>query len=162
LLGTNYDKQDTIKGASMTRSVNPESREPDEAGGKTPAEPALGGATGERPVFETNFTEAGGAAVAALLHLIRLMGAELVLMRRDCDPTRFEQAVRSKLEHFTSPTANEHARQAGLTHARHLVEQVLTQIRAQAELKRSLAGGAAQPQPSAAASAPASSSRLLN
>jgi hypothetical protein len=162
LLGTNYDKQDTIKGASMTRSVNPESREPDEAGGKTHAEPALGGATGERPVFETNFTEAGGAAVAALLHLIRLMGAELVLMRRDCDPTRFEQAVRSKLEHFTSPTANEHARQAGLTHARHLVEQVLTQIRAQAELKRSLAGGAAQPQPSAAASAPASSSRLLN
>jgi hypothetical protein len=146
----------------MTRSVNPESREPDEAGGKTHAEPALGGATGERPVFETNFTEAGGAAVAALLHLIRLMGAELVLMRRDCDPTRFEQAVRSKLEHFTSPTANEHARQAGLTHARHLVEQVLTQIRAQAELKRSLAGGAAQPQPSAAASAPASSSRLLN
>jgi hypothetical protein len=147
----------------MTRFVNREGGESGEGGGKTHGEQAPGGATREQPpVFETNFTEAGGAAVAALLHLIRLMGAELVLMRRDCDPTRFEQAVRSKIEHFTSPTADEQSRQAGLAHARHLVEQVLTQIRAQAELKRSLGGGAAQPQPSGAASAPPSSSRLLN
>ena len=81
---------------------------------------------------------AGGATVAALLHLLRLTGAELVLMRRDCDPTFFEQAVRAKIAQFASPTANAHAREAGLAHARYLVEQVLLQIRAQAELKRSL------------------------
>jgi hypothetical protein len=147
----------------MTRSIDRDARELGEDGGKPHGEQAPGGAIREQPpVFDTNFTEAGGAAVAALLHLIRLMGAELVLMRRDCDPTRFEQAVRSKIEHFTSPTANEHARQAGLAHARYLVEQVLTQIRAQAELKRSLGSGAAQPQPSGAANTPPSSSRLLN
>jgi hypothetical protein len=88
--------------------------------------------------FEAAFSEAGGAAVAALLHLMRLMGAELVLMRPDCDPTPFEKAVRTKIAQFTSPTGNEQAREAGLAHARYLVEQVLLQIRAQAELKRSL------------------------
>jgi hypothetical protein len=76
---------------------------------------------GDTQTFETAFTEAGGAAVAALLHLLRLMGAELVLMRPDSDPAPFEQAVREKIEHFTSPTANEHARAAGLAHARYLV-----------------------------------------
>ena len=94
--------------------------------------------------FETAFTEAGAAAVAALLHLLRLMGAELVLMRPDCDPTRFEQAVRSKIGQFPSPSSNEQAREAGLAHARHLVEQVLMQIRAQAELKKSLSAGQAR------------------
>jgi hypothetical protein len=94
--------------------------------------------------FETAFTEAGAAAVAALLHLLRLMGAELVLMRPDCDPTRFEQAVRSKIGQFPSPTASGQAREAGLAHARHLVEQVLMQIRAQAELRKSLGGGQAR------------------
>jgi hypothetical protein len=87
----------------------------------------------------STFSEAGGAAVAALLHLMRLMGAELVLMRPDCDPTRLEQAVRAKIDQFPTPTTNEAARQAGLVHARHLVEQVLAQIRAQAELKKCLA-----------------------
>jgi hypothetical protein len=85
------------------------------------------------------FSEAGSAAVAALLHLMRLMGAELVLMRPDCDPSPLEKAVRAKIDQFTPPTRNEAARQAGLAHARHLVEQVLAQIRAQAELKKSLA-----------------------
>jgi hypothetical protein len=86
---------------------------------------------------EVGFTEAGGAAVAALLHLLRLMGAELVLMRADCDPTRFERAVRAKIGQFASPTANDQAREAGLAHARRLVEQVMLQIRAQAALKKS-------------------------
>jgi hypothetical protein len=117
---------------------------------------------GNDQTFETAFTEAGGAAVAALLHLLRLMGAELVLMRPDGDPAPFEQAVRKKIEHFTSPTANEHARAAGLAHARYLVEQVMLQIRAQAELKRSLASTASQvPAASETSSAP-SPSRLLN
>jgi hypothetical protein len=112
--------------------------------------------------FETAFTEAGGAAVAALLHLLRLMGAELVLMRPDCDPTRFEQAVRTKIEQFPSPTANEHAREAGLAHARHLVEQVLLQIRAQAELKKNLGASAGRGQPTREASATSSTSPRAN
>jgi hypothetical protein len=92
----------------------------------------------------TAFTEAGGATVAALLHLLRLLSAELVLLR-GIDIAQFEQAVRVKIGDFTSPTANREAREAGLAQARHLVEQVLTQVRAQAELKKSLstAGGAA-------------------
>jgi hypothetical protein len=89
---------------------------------------------------KVDFTAAGGATIAAILHLVRLMGAELVLAR-GCDIAMFEQSVRTKLREFTSPTANQDARQAGLAHARHLVEQVLTQIRAQAELKKSLTVG---------------------
>jgi hypothetical protein len=84
------------------------------------------------------FTEAGSVTVAAILHLLRLTGAELVLARQDPDPAPFEQAVRAKLEQFTSPTANPEARAAGVAFARHLVEQVLAQIRAQAEVKKSL------------------------
>jgi hypothetical protein len=75
------------------------------------------------------FSEVGGATVAALLYLMRLMGSELVLMRPDCDPTRFEQAIRTKIAQFPCPTTNEQAREAGLAHARYLVEQVLLQIR---------------------------------
>jgi hypothetical protein len=82
--------------------------------------------------------EAGSAAFAALLHLIRLMAADLVLNRPDPDLERFEQAVRTKIEQFTSPTANQSARDAGLAFARHLIEQVLTQLRAQVEIKKSL------------------------
>jgi hypothetical protein len=87
------------------------------------------------------FTEAGGATVAALLHLLRLLSAELVLIR-GIDIAQFEQAVRAKISDFTSPTANREARETGLTQARHLVEQVLTQVRAQAELKKSLSATA--------------------
>jgi hypothetical protein len=83
------------------------------------------------------FTEAAGAMVAAVLHLVRLLGAELVLARGH-DIGHLEQAVHAKLKDFTSPTANPQAREAGLAQARHLVEQVLTQIRAQVELKKSL------------------------
>ena len=82
--------------------------------------------------------ESATAAFAALLHLIRLMGADLVLNRPDADLERFEQAVRTKIEQFASPTANQGARDAGLAFARHLVEQVLTQIRAQVQIKKSL------------------------
>jgi hypothetical protein len=86
---------------------------------------------------ENIFSEAGGAAVAALLNLLRLLGAELVLVRGS-DNNQFDRAVRAKLCEFTSPTANKEAREIGLAQARHLVEQVLAQIRAQAELKKSL------------------------
>jgi hypothetical protein len=86
-----------------------------------------------------DFTAAGGATVAAILHLVRLLGAELVLVR-GLNIAEFEQAVRARLGEFTSPTTSHDARQAGLAQARYLVEQVLTQIRAQAELKKSLAG----------------------
>ena len=92
----------------------------------------------------TAFTAAGGATVAALVHLLRLLSGELVLLR-GIDIAQFEQAVRGKINDFTSPTPNREAREAGLVQARHLVEQVLTQVRAQAELKKSLstAAGAA-------------------
>jgi hypothetical protein len=111
------------------------------------------------------FTETGGATVAALLHLLRLLGAELVLIR-GIDIAQFEQAVRAKISDFTSPTPNREAREAGLTQARHLVEQVLTQVRAQAELKKSLSTNAA-PAPGAHApqsdgSAHAVAPKLLN
>jgi hypothetical protein len=151
----------------MTRPVAGEGLESTQASDKSPGELQQPTSTANDQVqaFETGFTEAGGAAVAALLHLLRLMGAELVLMRPDGDPTRFEQAVRSKIEHFTSPTANEHAREAGLAHARYLVEQVLLQIRAQAVLKKSLGTGTSASQaggPSGTSPAPSCPSRLLN
>ena len=91
--------------------------------------------------------EAASAAFAALLHLIRLMAADLVLHRPDADLERFEQAVRTKIEQFVSPTANQSARDAGLAFARHLIEQVLTQLRAQVEIKKSLS---LKPQPAPA------------
>jgi hypothetical protein len=56
-----------------------------------------------------DFTAAGGATVAAILHLVRLMGAELVLARGH-DLAQFEHAVRAKLGEFTSPTADPEAR----------------------------------------------------
>jgi len=83
-------------------------------------------------------SEPATVAFAALLHLLRLMAADLVLYRPDADIERFEQAVRTKIEQFVSPTANQTARDAGLAFARHLVEQVLVQIRAQAEIKKRL------------------------
>jgi hypothetical protein len=84
------------------------------------------------------FPEAATETVAALLHLIKLMGGELVLNIAGAETERFERAVRSKIEQYTSPTTNPAARKAGLAFASHLVEQVLTQLRAQAEVKRSL------------------------
>ncbi len=90
--------------------------------------------------MEGAFTATGGVTVAAILHIFRLVGAELVLAR-GIDIAQLEQAVRAKLGEFTSPTTDLAAREAGLAHARFLVDHVLTQIRAQADLKRSLAVG---------------------
>ncbi len=87
------------------------------------------------------FPEAVTETIAALLHLIKLMGGELVLNVAGGETERFERAVRTKIEQYTSPTANQAARKSGLAFASHLVEQVLTQLRAQAEVKRSLAKG---------------------
>jgi hypothetical protein len=60
---------------------------------------------------------------------------------RGLDVDQFEAAARKKLDEFTSPTANRHAHNVGLAFAHHLVEQVLVQIRAQAELKKRLGSG---------------------
>jgi hypothetical protein len=90
------------------------------------------------PVAQNAFSDVGSVTVAALLHLMRLMGAELVLLR-GIDIKTFEQAMRAKIGDFSSPTPNREAREAGLAYARYLTEQVMTQIRAQAELKKSLA-----------------------
>lgn len=98
-----------------------------------PTELPVGPTESLRP--ENAFSEAGGATVAALLNLLRLLGAELVLMR-GTNIAQFEHAVRTKIGEFVSPTANPDAREAGLAQARYLVEQVLTQIRVQADLKK--------------------------
>jgi hypothetical protein len=85
------------------------------------------------------FPEAATETIAALLHLIKLMGGELVLNVAGGETERFERAVRSKITQYSSPTTDPAARKSGLAFATHLVEQVLTQLRAQAEVKRSLA-----------------------
>jgi hypothetical protein len=69
----------------------------------------------------SSFNEESSVTAAALLNLVRLLGGELVLVR-GLEVGKFEHAVRK----------------AGIARARHLVEQVLTQIRAQAEVKSSL------------------------
>lgn len=97
------------------------------------------------------FPEAATETIAALLHLIKLMGGELVLNVAGGETERFERAVRSKIAQYTSPLANPTARKSGLAFATHLVEQVLTQLRAQAEVKRSLAKGKGEPQQKAGA-----------
>jgi len=99
--------------------------------------------------------EAATAAFAALVHLLRLMAADLVLHRPGADIERFEQAVRTKIEQFVSPTSNQSAREAGLAFARHLVDQVLVQVRAQAEIKRSLSSQRQTAQAEKSASSPA-------
>lgn len=86
---------------------------------------------------EIPFSDSGSVTVAALLNLLRLMGAELVL-NHGGSIRRFERAVRAQLAQFSSPVANAAIREAGLVHAKILVEHVLTQIRAQSELRESL------------------------
>ena len=108
---------------------------------------------------EVAFSEAGGAAVAAILHLLRLASAELVLLR-GLDVGSFEAAARKKIDEFTSPTTNPQARDAGLAFAHQMLEQILVQIRAQAELKKRL--GPSDEQPAAASQTLPPQSKLLN
>jgi hypothetical protein len=122
----------TIRGAGNLPVAGDDSPE-----ALAPAESPVSPLEGARP--ENAFSEAGSATVAALLNLLRLMGAELVLVR-GTNIAQFEHAVRTKIGEFVSPTANQEAREAGLAQARYLVEQVLTQIRAQADLKKNLGG----------------------
>jgi hypothetical protein len=108
---------------------------------------------------QRHLSEAGGAAVAAILHLLRLVSAELVLLR-GLDIANFEAAARKKIDEFTSPTTNAHARDAGLAFAHQMLEQILVQIRAQAELKKRL--GPSDEKPAAASPSLAPQSKLLN
>jgi hypothetical protein len=111
------------------------------------------------------FPEAATETIAALLHLIKLMGGELVLNVAGGETVRFEHAVRTKIEQYTSPTSSQAARKSGLDFASHLVEQVLTQLRAQAEVKRSLAKSrqeGRQEPPADAGDAAASPPKFLN
>jgi fumarylacetoacetate (FAA) hydrolase family protein len=100
-------------------------------------------------------SDEAAAAVAAVLHLLRLFSAELVLFR-GLDIQRLEKAMREKISEFTNPIANQEAKEAGLNFARSLVDRILVQVRAQAELKTSLAGKSAS-EGSPPASTPASS-----
>jgi hypothetical protein len=107
------------------------------------------------------FDESGRVTLAALLHLLRLMGSELVLTRSQCETGQFETAVRAKIGQFLSPTSDQAAHDAGLAYAKHLMEQVMAQIRAQAQLHKSLKP--VPPRKTTAPAAPASSlPRLLN
>jgi hypothetical protein len=94
---------------------------------------------------EVTLSEAGGATVAAILHLLRLTSAELVLLR-GLDIIQFEATARKKLDQFTKPTTNGHARDVGLAFAHDLLEQVLVQLRAQAEMKKPLGPSGPEPQ----------------
>ena len=85
-----------------------------------------------------SLSDEAAAAMAAVLHLLRLVSAELVLFR-GLDVQRLEKAMREKIGEFTSPTPNRQPREVGLAFARALVDQILVQVlRAQAELKNSL------------------------
>jgi hypothetical protein len=121
-----------------------------------------GSARAEETTTQTagvTFSEAGGAAVAAILHLLRLVSAELVL-HHGLDVDRFEAAARKKIDEFTSPTTNPRAREAGLAFAHHLLEQLLVQIHAQAEVKKRL--GTSEETPAGAAASLRPLSKLLN
>ena len=83
-------------------------------------------------------SDEAAAAMAAVLHLLRLVSAELVLYR-GLDVQRLENAMREKISEFTSPIASQGAKEMGLAFARVVVDQILVQVRAQAELKNTLA-----------------------
>ena len=101
---------------------------------------------GHRHPADGVFDQVGAVAVAAILNMFRLVAGELVLLRsKPQDSTWFEQAVRKQLDQFTSPTNDQAARAAGLECARYLIEQVLAQIRAQAEIKRALSASEQEP-----------------
>lgn len=99
--------------------------------------------------------ESAAVALAAVLDLFRLTGAELVMTQLGGETDRFEEAVRTKIAQFVGPSASKAAREEGVALARHLVEQVLAQIKAQAEVKRRL-----RATPSTGSSSP--EGRLLN
>ena len=84
-----------------------------------------------------SLTETERVTIAAVLHLVQLLTAELVL-NRSIEIGKLEQAVHAMIGDFTSPTENREAREGGLARARYLVEQVFTQVRAQAELRKAL------------------------
>jgi hypothetical protein len=89
------------------------------------------------PAAHVSFSEAGGVAMAAILHLFRLVTAELVL-HRGLDMQRLEAAAHQKIVEFSSPTNNQQVKEVGIAFARELLNEVFVQIRAQAELKRRL------------------------
>jgi hypothetical protein len=128
----------------VDRDVKSEAHPKQSSDDQTPESSTARSRTDATAPSEVAFTEAGSATVAALLHLLRLMGAELVMMRGN-DLAKFEEAVLTKLEQAPCPTTNPNARTAGLVLARHLVDQILSQIRAQAEQRKSLTAATVQP-----------------
>jgi hypothetical protein len=150
----------------MTDPVRKAESEADEEVALPDSPEVAAAASDASPAAETgaSFPEAATETIAALLHLIKLMGGELVLNVGGGETERFERAVRSKIAQYSSPTANPAARKSGLAFATHLVEQVLTQLRAQAEVKRSLAKGkgAQRQQSRADDAAPVPTSKFLN
>jgi hypothetical protein len=136
-----------------------------------PIGPSNSAASAEAPTSEQtlhaehaacSFTESGSVTVAALLNLVRLMGAELVLNHAGGETGRFEKAVRAKIGQFATPTADAQARELGLARAKNLMEQVIAQIRAQAQLHKSLSAATRRRSSEQATVPTADVPRLLN
>lgn len=75
-------------------------------------------------------------ALAAMTHLVRLMGAELVAGRHRDDLNQLEEAVRNKVGAVTVVGCKPAVVEAGLALARTHVEQALIQIRTQTHAVR--------------------------
>ena len=121
----------------MTEAAKRQSAKPGGSEGTPPSAPDAGHSVSSQH-NSVPLSDSGSVTVAALVNLLRLMGAELVLAQPGCETERFENAVRTKIQQFVSPNVSAEARETGLRFAQYLVEQVLSQIRAQAQIKRSL------------------------
>ncbi|OYZ89116.1 MAG: hypothetical protein B7X99_20375 [Rhizobiales bacterium 17-65-6] len=105
---------------------------------------------GHMPNQTTEIDAVTKVTLAALLNLIRLLGAELVAGKHRDDVDHLERALRAKLN-FVRDGVDKDDAEAGLALAHQLLTPVLRQIRAQANL----AGGEAPPMPREAAGAAA-------
>ncbi|MFG1463908.1 hypothetical protein V5F77_13520 [Xanthobacter sp. DSM 24535] len=87
---------------------------------------------------QTNIDAVTKVTLAALLNLIRLLGAEMVAGKHRDDVDHLERALRAKLN-FVQEGASEEDVAAGLALAHQLLTPVLRQIRAQAALAQKVA-----------------------
>ena len=80
--------------------------------------------------------------LAALLHLVRLLSAELVAGKHREDINRVESAIRAKVNQIAVQGVSAEAVARGLAYAHELLEPVLANVRAQAA-----SANAAKPSP---------------
>ncbi|WP_336488101.1 hypothetical protein [Methylobacterium nigriterrae] len=80
--------------------------------------------------------DAHSVALISLTNMVRLLSAELVAGTHRDDVRRLEQAIRAKVGRIDTTAFTPEAADKGLAEARMLIEQVLTQVRAQAAAAR--------------------------